>query len=206
MKMRHRIKKPLAGARPSAFFLVLGLALCSGCTSLLPQSKNETSEFKTFEEARQVIEALVPMQSNMAALVGLGIDPGKHTNTTLLTHADVVRRFAPGAVLTKQDLDPGIVACIEARDACRGLEVLATRISKKRVGNFFADFFNFSRHTATTGWNFQAVILLVDGLVVYRTWGGQPAINEIEVRTNPLGPLQDAGPSTVTVSPSVVAR
>jgi hypothetical protein len=140
------------------------------------------------------------MQSNQDTLTALGIEAGKQPNTTLLTHADVVRRFVPGSVLTKQDLNAGIVACIEAKDSCRGLEVLASRIDKVRSGNFFADFLNFSRRTDTTGWRFNAVILLVDNVVVYRTWGGQPAVNETEVHKNPLGPLQDVGPSTVTTA------
>jgi hypothetical protein len=106
--------------------------------------------------------------------------------------------FAPGSVISKQDLDPGVVACLEAKDACRGLDMVASRIAKVRSGNFFADFLNFSRRTDTTGWRFNAVILLVNDVVVYRTWGGQPAVNETEVHTNPLGPLQDVGPSTVT--------
>ena len=46
------------------------------------------------------------------------------------------------------DLDPGVLACLEARDACRA-------------------------------------------------WGGQPRVNDTEVQTNPLGPLQDIGPALV---------
>jgi hypothetical protein len=49
-----------------------------------------------------------------------------------------------------------------------------------------------------TGWRFNALILFVDDLVVYRSWGGQPAVNEVEVTSNPLGPLQDVGPSLLT--------
>jgi hypothetical protein len=182
------------------------LVLTAGCASLLPQSKNESSEFKTFDEARLAIEGLVPMKSTLGNLDSMGINPVKHPNTTVLTHADVVRRFVPGSALGKNDLDPGVVSCLEARDACRGMDVVATRIERNRTGNFFADFFNFSRRTDTTGWRFNAVILLVDDVVVYRTWGGQPLVNETEVRANPLGPLQDSGPSTISVSPSVVVR
>jgi hypothetical protein len=186
--------------------LFVSTAAGAGCSSLLPQSKNESSTFKSFEEAKTAIEDLVPMRSDITTLTALGIDPAKHPNTTILTHADVVRRFVPGSALGKQDLDPGVVACIEARDACRGLDVAATRIAKKRSGNFLADFLNFSRRTDTSGWRFNAVILLVNNVVVYRNWGGQPVVNETEVHTNPLGPLQDVGPSTVTVPPSVVVR
>jgi hypothetical protein len=190
----------------SQLVLAALVILTAGCTSLLPKSKTESSEFKSFEEARLAIEGLTPMKSTLGNLNSMGIDPVKHPNTTILTHADVVRRFVPGSVLGKNDLDPGVVSCLEARDACRGMDVVATRIEKNRTGNFLADFFNFSRRTDTTGWRFNAVILLVNNVVVYRTWGGQPSVNETEIRTNPLGPLQDSGPSTVSVSPSVVVR
>ena len=185
---------------PFVRLFLLGTVASSltACSSLLPKTLNDASDFKSFEEARAAIESLIPMQSNQDTLKALGIQAGKQPNTTLLTHADVVRRFASGSVITKQDLDPGVVACLEAKDACRGLDMLASRIAKVRTGNFFSDFLNFSRKTDTTGWRFNAVILLVNDVVVYRTWGGQPTVNESEVHTNPLGPLQDVGPSTVT--------
>ena len=179
-------------------FLLVAVGL-SACTSLLPKTHSEASTFKSFDAAKAAIESLIPMQSNQDTLVELGIEAGKQPNTTLLTHADVVRRFVPTGVLTKQDLDPGVVACIEAKDACRGLELVASRIDKARTGNFFTDFFNFKRRTDTTGWRFNALILLVNQTVVYRTWGGQPSVSETEIHNNPLGPLQDVGPSTVTV-------
>lgn len=190
----------------AAIALVSSAMLITGCSSLLPQSKSESSSFKSFEAARAAIEGLVPMQSDLSTLSKIGIDPAKHPNTTILTHADVVRRFVPGSVLGKQDLDPGVVSCLEARDACRGLDVVASRVNKDRTGNFLADFFNFSRRTDTTGWRFNAVVLLVNDKVVYRNWGGQPVLNETEVHNNPLGPLQDSGPSTVSVPPSVIVR
>lgn len=172
--------------------------LLSGCSFLLPRAHSELSPFASFEEARTAIDGLTPMTSDVAALNKLGIDPVKQTNTTILTHADIVRRFVPSALLKREDLDPGVLACLEARDACRGWEITAARISKTRTGNFVADFTNFSRRSETTGWRFNALILLVNNVVVYRAWGGQPSINEIEVTVNPLGPLQDMGPAIVT--------
>jgi hypothetical protein len=174
------------------------LLTSTGCSSLLPQVNSSSSAFRSFEDARKTIENLVPMQSDLKVLAAVGIDPARYPNTTILTHSDVARRFVQGSVLTKQDLDPGVVVCLEARDACRGLEVVAADIAKVRSGNFFADFMNFSRHITTTGWRFNALILLVNDVVVYRAWGGQPMLNETEVQTNPLGPLQDFGPTVVT--------
>lgn len=177
--------------------LLLLALLMGGCSFLLPRARSESSPFKSFEEARDAIDGLVPMKSNVAELSRLGIDPAQQPNTTILTQADVVRRFVPSALLKREDLDPGVLACLEARDACRGWEMTASRINKKRTGNFLADFTNFSRHSETTGWRFNALILLVNDVVVYRAWGGQPSVNEKEVSTNPLGPLQEMGPAII---------
>lgn len=174
------------------------LAVLSGCSSLLPRARNDASTFKDFEQARQAIDALEPMSSTVATLRSFGIDPLLQPNTVILTQADIVRRFVPSALLQRADLDPGVLACLEAKDACRGWEISAARINKTRTGDFFTDFTNFSRRSETTGWRFNALILLVNDVVVYRAWGGQPSINEIEVSTNPLGPLQDIGPVILT--------
>lgn len=169
--------------------------LSSGCSSMLPRTHNESSPFQTFDEASSAIDGLIPMKSDVATLTKMGINPVQQPNTIILTHADIVRRFVPGALLQRADLDPGILACMGAREACRGWEITGARILKARTGNFWSDFANFSRRSETTGWRFNALILLVNDVVVYRAWGGQPSVNEVEVNTNPLGPLQDMGPS-----------
>ena len=179
---------------------ILGLTLTGlcGCSSLLPSGQNDASRFRDFEQAREAIESLEPMSSTVETLKGLGIDPLLQPNTVILTQADIVRRFVPSALLQRSDLDAGVMACLEAKDECRGWELSAARVNKARTGNFLADFTNFSRRSETTGWRFTALILLVHGVVVYRSWGGQPSINEVEVTKNPLGPFQDMGPVLMT--------
>jgi hypothetical protein len=179
---------------------LLSLALLvSGCSSMLPRSHSESSPFKSFDEARHAIEGLVPMQSNAATMTQLGLSPVQQPNTTILTHDEIVRRFVSISLLKREDLDPGVLACLDAREACRGWEITAARIKKERTGSFLADFTNFSRRTETTGWRFNALILLINDVVVYRAWSGQPRVNDLEVHTNPLGPLQDIGPALLNV-------
>ncbi|MBK9574727.1 MAG: hypothetical protein IPO43_19450 [Rhodoferax sp.] len=129
--------------------------------------------------------------------------PWPASDAPLLEHCQVVhdnRRSQPrssprtGVVTDARS----VVVCLEARDACHGLEIVGSRIVKARTGNFVADFSNFRRRTETTGWRFNALILFVDDLVVYRSWGGQPKVSEVEVTHNPLGPLQDVGPSLIS--------
>ena len=178
--------------------LFLVTLILSGCSSLLPSVRSETSPFKSFDEAKAAIDALVPMKSDAQALAAIGISPVLQPNTVILTHDDIVRRFVPSALLKREDLDAGVLACLQARDACRGWEITGARILRARTGSLFLDFTNFSRYTHTTGWRFNALILLVNDTVVYRAWGGQPHLNEFEVNTNPLGPLQEMGPAIIT--------
>lgn len=177
--------------------LLAGAGIAGGCSTWLPRAQSWSSSFETFEDARTAIESLEPMKSDVATLRNIGISPTQQPNMLILTQADIMRRFISGIPLKRDDLDPGVRACLEAHDACRGWEFYGSRIVKARTGNFVADFTNFSRRTETTGWRFNALILLINDVVVYRAWGGQPRINEIEVNTNPLGPAQEMGPSII---------
>lgn len=185
------------------YFCLLPLAVLVGCTSILPKTQTESPTFQNFDDARKAIESLVPMQSDVSTLSELGIDPIKQPNTQILTYSDIIKRVANSSVIDKDDLDPGIVRCLEAREACRGWDVNVMRITKQRNGGFWSDFFNFTRRTETSGWRFNALVLLVNDVVVYRTWGGQPVVHEVQVHNNPLGPLQDAGPAMVPPPPSI---
>lgn len=183
------------------YALPLGLSLLlSACASWLPESHSDNTPFKSFAEAQQAVESLVPMQSDSKTLESNGFSLAKHPNLILLTHADVVRRFLPTSLLRREDIDPGILHCLEAGGACHGIEVSGAKISRQRRGSFWADFLNFQRRTETRGWRFTTVILMVDELVVYRSWSGQPEIDEVEVTRNPLGPFQDIGPPTVNTA------
>lgn len=168
--------------------------LLTGCAAMLPETYTNTTSFNSFEEARAALEKLEPRKSDREAMERNGFAPAHHPNMTLLTHADVVRRFVPSALLKREDLDPGILACLEARDACRGVEVVGGRLSKVRTGSFWPDFLNFHRRTETTGWRFTALVLLINDEIVYRSWSGQPRIDEVEIVKRPMGPLQNIIP------------
>ena len=176
-------------------FLSLWLA---GCSHMLPKVQSELSTFKTFDEARAAIDSLRPTVSTVDTLKQMDIDPTRQPNTVVLTQQDIAQKFLSGNTLKREDLDPGVLACLDARNACQGLAFTAERMLRARTGGFLADFTNFKRRTETTGWRFSALILLVNDVVVYRTWGGQPKVEELEVRTNPLGPLQEMGPALIT--------
>jgi hypothetical protein len=66
------------------------------------------------------------------------------------------------------------------------------QIHRDRVGNFFLDIVNFKRRTASSGWRFGAVVLVVEDHVVHKSWSGVPAISEVEENLNPLGSLHES--------------
>jgi hypothetical protein len=55
------------------------------------------------------------------------------------------------------------------------------------------DTLGFKRVVETTGWQFNALILLVGDRVVYTLYGGQPNLHKQEVTRQPLGPVQNIG-------------
>ena len=55
------------------------------------------------------------------------------------------------------------------------------------------DLFNFRRKSTESGWRFEALIVIIDDIVVYKLWGGNPMIDQDKETKNPLGPLQNSG-------------
>lgn len=169
------------------------LLLLGGCASLLPRGEAQTSKpWNDFNQAYAAYERIEPYVTTTAQLKAEGIDPLTTPNVIILNYADIVRRLVPPAG-SDVPLDRGIRDCLSAQAECRGYEVEQRHIDRKRVGNFWLDFLDFRRETVTTGWRFNMLLLIVNGRVVYKLWGGQPEIAETEVTRNPLGPLQSIG-------------
>jgi hypothetical protein len=169
-----------------AAWLVLVLSL-PACQSLLPSARQTTDgPWDSYEDAVAAIESLVPYRTTMADLRAAGIDPDT-------TPSDLIARFSPGAAVRPEDLDRGLRDCFMAGKRCRGMLVAASKIRQRRIGNFWADAFNFRRQTDITGWRFNATIIVVDDVVVFAVHGGQPTVQDHQVTRNPLGPLQSFG-------------
>ncbi len=177
---------PLALAR-----CVLPLFILAGCAALLPRSESGvTSQWSSFDTARENFNRVKPYETDKKQLAALGLDPITNPNITILNYSDVIRRFIPSSAVAAENLDRGISECIAAKNDCTAYEVDVKSLKKKRAGNFWLDALNFKRLTETTGWRFTGLIVLKDDLVVYKLWGGQPSIQEAETSRNPLGPFQ----------------
>lgn len=174
--------------------VVLGCAALSACSSLLPRSSSDTpGSFATFESAQAAAQRIVPLETQVSALKGLGFDLESGTNVTLIPYPDIVARLAPYPALPLSVLDPGVRKCVDAQAACRGYMFHFEQQERRRTGSFWLDFLNIRRTTYVTGWSFQALVVVSDGTVLFRNYAGQPQIDRVEMQRNPLGPFQPAG-------------
>lgn len=158
---------------------------------MLPNSETTTaSSWQSYAEAQLAFDLITPGKTTAIELKQLHLDPQSNPNIAILNYADVLRRFMVSQSLSVNDLDQGVRECVNAKTLCRGYEVDQKLVNKQRKGNFFLDVLGFRRETHTAGWRFQGLVLLKEGVVIYKLTGGQPTIAETEHSTTPLGPVQ----------------
>ena len=173
---------------------VTALGLSAGCQSLLPDAATRTDvPWQNYEEARQAIQRIKPYETTRAELAAMGLDPAQNPAILILSYSEILQRFAAGSALKPEDYDRGIRDCLTAGKDCVAYSLQIRRVRRERVGNFWLDSLNFLRETDVTGWSFNALVIMVDDVVVYTLHGGQPNIREHERVRNPLGPLQGWG-------------
>lgn len=180
--------------------LALPLTVClvvlalAGCASLLPKGKTEVvSGWNSYDDAVKALSVIEPYRTTRSEIHKAGLDPRHNASITMLHFADVLQRFSAAALMKPDDLDPGLRDCLRAGKHCTGYAISVKKVDRDRVGNFWLDTLNFKRETVSTGFSVEALLVFVDDLLVYELIGGQPSINEVEVRRNPLGPLQGLG-------------
>ena len=168
--------------------------ILSGCAALLPGGRLETvAPWNSFEEAKAAYDLIEPYVTKLANLHDLGYDPKQTPDLTILNYSQVVKTAVPQPSFSIEDQPQGIRDCIRAEARCIGYSLEQSQIRRKRVGNFFLDFLNFDRETLITGWRFNALIVVIDGTVVYKQWSGQPMVRQVDRNRNPLGPFQSVG-------------
>jgi hypothetical protein len=174
--------------------VILAFISLNGCAGLLPEVRTTTqSPWKTFSQAKEAFDLIIPSRTTKEELKLLGFDPFETPNVKLITYLDILEHFVPNQAVQFEHLPPEIQTCLQSRAECQGYEVQPNGLQSKRYGNAFLDLFNFRRKTMTSGWRFNAIIILNQDLVVHKLWGGEPNVLEFEDKKNPLGPLQDIG-------------
>ena len=164
---------------------------------MLPKSKettgNATNSWQTYEEAERSFAAIVPGKTTLDELRTLHLDPRTNPNISVLQRYQIVQTFVVNQTVRPEDLDEGVRECLAAERQCIGWEVNQTATQKKRTGNAALDMAKVRRETTTLGWRFSGLLLLKDGVVLYKLTGGQPRIHEIAATEDRLAPLQALG-------------
>lgn len=172
-------------------FLAL-VSLTTGCKSLFPtEDKRTVNQWSNFDDTQRAFDKIVPLQTTIADLRRMGLDPHTSPNIHLLSYLDVIRQFIPNQSITKDDLPADVKSCIECKDCCQAYELSLDIIKNKRYGNIFLDVLSFKRNTHTTGWNFKGLIVIKDGLVAYKLISGEPSVDRLDKKIRPLGPIQE---------------
>lgn len=179
--------------------LVAGAGLLAGgCASLLPNARTEVvSDWHGFDDAVTSLATVTPYTSTRQSVHAQGLDPKRNAAITVLHFADVLQRFAAATLISPEDVDRGIRACLQAGKQCSGYAIAVEKRQRARVGNFWLDSLNFRRETVTTGWRVDVLLVFVDDALVYKLVGGRPTIHEVDLRRNPLGPLQGWGDEAI---------
>ncbi|WP_439889301.1 hypothetical protein ACSX1C_10035 [Pseudomonas sp. MBLB4123] len=173
--------------------VIVGLVFLHGCSSLLPSERAEVrSPFGDYLDAEIRYSQAIPGRTSRSELFSLGFDPLAEGNGKMLSFIDVRLMFVQPNVPINY-LPDGLMQCLEAKDRCVGYAFEFNKTDTQRVGSFWADVFNFRKQRELQGWTFRAVFVLVDDQLVHKVSNGEPNIRHLEVKRNPLGPLQGAG-------------
>lgn len=169
--------------------LLATAGLISACTVLPSTDNTSKSNWATYDEAHGAYTSVVLTKTTRKELQSMGFTPESTPNVRILNYVDVGNLF--GSAFRPEDLPLGVKQCFDAQDSCVGYVVAVRNVKNARNGNVAADLFGFRKNTLTTGFEFQATLVLVDGHVVYKMWNGTPNVERTEKQTTPLGPMQN---------------
>lgn len=155
------------------------------------ENHRSVTVWTNFDAAEEAFNRIIPHQTRVEDLKVLGFDPHTTPNIEILNYLDIIQRFIPNSSITKEDLHKDVRDCIESKEGCMGYELDLDIIRKRRFGNLVLDMTGFTKKTKVYGWNYKALILIKDGIVVYKLRSGQPNVDKIERKIKPLGPLQE---------------
>ncbi|MEA3354285.1 MAG: hypothetical protein U9Q33_10770 [Campylobacterota bacterium] len=163
----------------------------TGCSSLLPSVVTKTAEtWSSYDSIQTAYDSVEKYKTTKKDLHNLGFDPYKNSNTMILNHLDIMKRFLVTQSVKIEDLDIGLQECIRSKTECFAYETRMKYLKRKRYGSTLLDIFNFEKNTRETGWSFSSIIVVQNEKVVFKTASSQPKIDNNENRKNPLGPFQ----------------
>ena len=179
------------------FLVPVVLAALAGCSSLLPKTTETSGDMKTawqsYQQAAETFARITPRVTTVDELRGQHLDPRLNANMRIVPRYEIVQLFMVNGTMTLADLDDGVRECLQAQAACTAWAIDQQALQKRRSGNAALDMLKLHRETQNSGWRFSGLLLLKDGVVIYKLTGGQPRILEYAQTDDMLGPLQLIG-------------
>jgi len=177
--------------------LSVSLGALAGCSSLLPKSTETSGDAKTawhsYQEAEAAFARVVPGKTTVDELRVQHLDPRANANMRVVPRYEIVQLFMVNSSITLDDLDDGVRQCLEAKEACTAWQIDQQAMQKKSTGNAALHMLKVQRETQNAGWRFCGLLLMKDGVVIYKLTSGQPGILEIANNQDMLAPLQILG-------------
>ena len=188
----------MGGAWKAILVAAWGLALV-GCSSgkLLPHSSNNSSaSFQTYEQVVAAYSAVRPGETRTPDLAGLGFDTATGANAESLTYIGIGNRFLLQVDKPTSHIPPQVEGCIKTHERCAGFVFRLQRLESHRIGNVLVDAFGFKKIVVDSGWTAEVMLVLQDGVVIYKIMSGRPRLEQTRDIVQPLGAVQDIGSTT----------
>jgi hypothetical protein len=171
----------------------MALAACSN-TSLLPrESKTSSASFQTYEQVQSAYDEVKIGITRTPDLAPLGFDVATGANAETLTHIGLGDRFLVTADGPASHVPPAVQACLKTQTRCAAQVFHLQRLKSNHTGNVLMDATGFERNVVDTGWTAEVMLVLQDGVVVYKIMSGRPHIEVDHDVIQPLGILQNMG-------------
>ena len=169
-----------------------GLVLATGCSSMLTSGQHSAkTPWPDFAAAKAAFDRIEPGRTTLADLRRLGFDPYGNANVRILNYLDIQNRFLTNPSLRVEDLPAPVRSSLAARERALAYEVDLCITQSHRYGNVALDMLAFDRQTRETGWSFKALVLLEHDRVTYKLWSGEPNVDRLQRKKQPLGPFQE---------------
>lgn len=171
----------------------LALAGCHSSTFLPRETNGNSTAFRTYEEVEAAYGAVDSGTTRAPDLAKLGFDAAVTPNVEILNNPDISERFLLQGGRDAGHVPQPVQSCIERQDRCTGYLFHLRHLESHHVGNALLDVTGFKKSIIDTGWSADVLLVLQDGVVVYKIISGRPHIEERREAVQPLGPLQNIG-------------
>lgn len=158
---------------------------------MLPtQTISTQNKWHSYQQLDNIIQK-IKLGQTLDELSKIGLDVNNDPNFESLTYLDVAKRFGLIGFRNQSITIPkGVKKLMKAAERGRAYELKVESTKHRRIGNFWADFFQFRKNIYITGWKYSLLLIVVDNKVQYLLHKGNPNINKVERHKNPLGPFQ----------------